>query len=158
MKIDANLIVRTWLLQPVVLVPADDETGTQALNNPLIPLIGNRVWAGALPEGFDPTNQPGIVVSRGGSGMSSGGDSEYEIPITNAHIQIRVWAGINGFVTASGIYSVMHDWIDARFNISFPTVGYVMLCNEVVEPMDVRDDSTGYATVIGFFDLKLRDN
>jgi hypothetical protein len=150
---DANLLVRTWLLTPFLAIDGEGVT------NPVLDLIGpDRVWAGALPEGFDPGAGPGITVVRGGSGMTSGGRPNPEIPdLVSAHVQIRVWAELNEFQVANTIYLAIREWMHARNNIVFEDIGYLMQSVEVVEGMDVRDPETGFATVICFFDLLLHN-
>lgn len=152
--IDANLLLRTWLLSDSVTTKQGE-----VLTNPLTAVIDNtRVWGGSLPEGFDPSEGPGIVIVRGGSGMTSGGKAENEIPLTNPHVQVKVWAEENKFQVASEIYSLIHDWIDGRNDIDFGDKGYLMSCNESVEPQDLRDPETRFSTVFGYFDMQLRDS
>jgi len=151
--IDGNKLLRAWLLTPSM-----DYTpgGTQI--NPLLPLIdAQRVWGGGLPEGFDPAAGAGIVVVRGGSGITSGGIPSDEIPLWNPHMRVTVWCNKNEFQIASDIFGAVSDWIDQRNNVSIPDIGYVIACNEVIEPQDLKDPSTGFATVFGFFDMSIRD-
>jgi hypothetical protein len=167
--VDPNLLLRTWLLlpgprtlpdgtvldNPVLAVLADPA------NAPVVPYPITPVFAGQLPEGYDP-KQTGqgmaIVVTVGGSGPTSGGTAHSEIPIIDPRMMVKVWAGNNEYQRARELDRAIFDWIHAKTPLDLGDVGYVIQCLNQVLGQDINDSKTGLATVVSFWHLTLREN
>lgn len=171
--IDPNKLLRMWLLTPQITL-----IDGAVIDNPVIPALENapaatplpteqRVIAGHLQEGYDarPTgNGPAIVVRVGGSGVTSGGTAHPEIPIIDPRMQVIVWAGINEYEQARIIDGAIFDWLQGgnALDITDPSsgdpVGHILISLNQVLGQDINDPPTGWATVVSFWHLKLREN
>ena len=166
--IDVRLLVKTWLL--IDSLPQPDGSIKQ---NPLPPLLAslfqlggtfpnndpNRVYVAHLPQGFDPTFGPGVVV-RIGSGTTAGtggGSAHPEIPIIMPRMQITVFAGGQQYEIAAQVYRTIYDWIQRRTSIAIPDIGFIFSCLEQVEGQDVEDPHTHQATNISFWKLMVAE-
>jgi len=146
--IDANLLLRTWLLTPTL----------NGNPNPVLAALGSsNIYAGHLPSGVDPKIGPIVVVRTGGgtASITGGGSAHAEIPLTKPRMQVTVWANVNQFQTARNVYGAIFDWIHQQTNVDFGVLGYVMSCLEDTEGQDVTDPHTGFATVVSFWSLIL---
>jgi len=164
--IDPNELLRTWLLLPLrtiggVLVPNPilavlaDPANTPAAPYPVTP-----IFAGHLPEGYDPKqtgNGMAIVLRVGGSGTTAGGTAHSEIPIIDPRMQLTVWAGINEYRRARQVDRAIFDWIHAKTPLDLGVTGYVIQCLNQVLGQDINDPKTGLATVVSFWHLTLRE-
>jgi len=148
--IDANLLLRTWLLSTVV----------NGQPNPVLPVLQtNRIFAGHLPQGLDPKTGPVIVVRTGGGTASAtgGGSAHPEIPgLIKPRMQITVWADVDQWQVARAVYGAIFDWLHQQTNVDFGVLGTVLSCLEDTEGQDVSDPHTGYATVVSFWSLAIR--
>jgi hypothetical protein len=166
--IDPNLFLRTWLLIPQL--PQPDGS---LLDNPVLaallaqlppppdPWPSPPVFAGHLPEHYDPRpsgNGMAIVIRVGGSGMTSGGTANPEIPIIDPRMQVSVWAGINEYQKARTLDRAIFDWIHGKTSINLGDAGFALGSLNQVLGQDINDPSTGLATVVSFWHLTLREN
>jgi hypothetical protein len=165
--IDPNLLLRTWLLTPDLVLDGVDVSNPvlTALSlqdpTPANPPDSTPIYAGHLPEHYDPrpTGQGvAIVIRVGGSGTTSGGTANAEIPIIDPRMQITVWAGINAYQQARTLDRAIFDWIHAKNNVDLGEAGFVLSSLNQVLGQDINDPSTGYATVVSFWHLMLREN
>ncbi len=132
--VDVNALLRAWLL-----TSGNIQGAVQG------------VFAGDLPEGFDPKSGPGIQI------VSRGGKSNPEIPdIAVKNMQVRVWADVEKYQLANQVYGSVSDLIQGQSNITVPGVGYVISCVETISSQDVTDPDTGWATVIAFYQIAAR--
>lgn len=100
-----------------------------------------------------------IVIRVGGSGMTSGGTANTEIPIIDPRMQVSVWAGINEYQKARALDRAIFDWIHAKNSIDLGAdVGFALNSVNQVLGQDINDPSTGLATVVSFWHLTLREN
>jgi hypothetical protein len=133
--VDPNLLVRQYLLQ----------------NSALLAMLGSYQVVGHLPEKFDPANGPIVVVN------TEGGESHPEIPIQTQRVKVRVWAGVNGFAVAREVYGVVHDWLHGQNDLDFGDLGTILASIETVTGQDITDPDTGWATVLAYYDVTVRD-
>jgi len=135
--VDANVILRRWLTDPA---------------GPVWPLLGSvpRIYAGALPEGFNPESGLGILIHV------RGGFSEIEMPVIHPSVQITTYAPQNKFAAARGLYLAIYDWIHGKFKVDFGSDGHVISCLEEVQGQDIVDPDEGWATVVAFYGMTLR--
>jgi hypothetical protein len=148
--IDANLLLRTWLLTPAI----------NGVQNPALAVLTNptNIFAGHLPPGVDTSVEPAIVVRNGGGTASAtgGGTAHPEIPIIRPRMQITAWCGPNQFQLARQLYGAIFDWMQGKTAIDLGAAGFVMSSLEETEGQDVTDPHTGFATVVSFWNLLLR--
>ena len=138
--VDANVLVREWLLAQTSVTSL---IGTGNING--------GVYCGDVPEHFDPTLGPCIQIQR------QGGSSHSEIPaVIDARMHIRVWAGVEQYLSASQLYSAVRDVMHGAEMVQLAD-GFVIRCIETVPGQDVTDPDTGWATVFGFFQLMARN-
>ena len=166
--IDANLLLRTWLLTasltidgnlvtnqvPVLLNALFTSGGAYPNNTP------NRIYAGHLVPGFDPQYGPGIVIRVGGgtSAGTGGGSAHPEIPVISPRMQVTCWAKVNQYDVARQLYRAAYDWMQRRTNINLGDVGYILSSLEQVEGQDYDDPQTGLAAVISFWKIMALEN
>jgi hypothetical protein len=163
--ISPALLVKTWLLTPSV-------AGVDIIN-PLLPLLNNlfvagagfpnndpnRVYVGHLPQGFDATFGPGVVI-RVGTGTTAGtggGAAHPELPLTMPRVQITTFAGRQEYDISDNVYFAIHDWIHRRNNIDLGDAGFVLSSLEHVEGQQVEDPHTFYATNISIWGMTMRE-
>lgn len=147
--IDPTAALRFWLLDP---------TG------PVIALLGTptqSIFVGSLPEKYDP-RQTGagraIVIQGGGSGLSSGGTAETELPLIRPRLRTTSWAGENESEGARAIDCAIHDWIHSKNNIDLGDFGFVLSCEHAILGQDVKDPQTKFATVVSYWHLIMWEN
>lgn len=139
---DTNILLRKWILA--------NASVTVLLGVP--PNAGGGVYVGDLVKGFDPVNiGPGITITN------VGGVTDPEMPIFDDRKQVRIWAGVEQGMLARQVYSAVRSLIHGKTNIAIPNTGYIMRCLEAVAGQDVTDPDTGWATVLGFFQLMARE-
>lgn len=166
--IDTNLLVRTWLLTPELVIEG------QTVENQ-VPIVlashftpgadppndtANRVYGAHLIPGFDPQYGPGLVI-RVGAGTATGttgGSSRPEVPIRSPRIYLTAWAGKNQFDIARELYGAAYDWMQRRNNIDMGDAGFIFSCLEQVEGQDIDDPHTGFATVMGIWQLMIPES
>ena len=164
--IDPNLLLRTWLLLPSLTlldgtVVENPVLAALSATTPAVAWPQTPVFAGHLPEGYDPRqtgNGPAIVVRVGGSGVTSGGTAHPEIPIIDPRMQVIVWAGINEYQLARTIDRAIFDWIHGQTALDIADTGHVLLALNQVLGQDINDPHSGLATVVSFWHLMLREN
>jgi hypothetical protein len=166
--IDANVLVRTWLLTPSLTIEGQLVVNQvplllQSLFTPGAPPPNDdplkRIYAGHLRPGFDPNFGPALVV-RVGSGTTAGtggGAAHSELPIVMPRMQLTAWANVSQYDIARQLYAAAYDWMQRRNGIDLGGAGYILSCLEQVEGQDVDDPHTGFATVFGFWKLMLRE-
>jgi hypothetical protein len=135
--IDPVQIVRQWLLGSSKVTAA----------------CGQNVFGEALPEHYDPTSNPAVVISvKGGAG-------HIEIaPLMEVEIQIKCWAGVNQFVLArSTAYAAVYDSIHSKSMVSV-SGNTVLTSYEFGTAISVVDPDAGWATVVGSFKMLLRQD
>lgn len=141
---DSNSMVRAWLLSE--------------------PTVANQLQpqgvfcGGGFPEGFnpevttDPSTGPGILVSNVGTPAHP-----ELLTIDNSRKQIKVACGVDQALKASQIYSAVHALMHGATNVTVAGKGYVMSSIEASGGQDVTDPDTGWATVLGFFQITARE-
>ena|SRR5437016_745762 len=165
--IDSNVLVRSWLLTPSLTIE-----GTLVINQVPVLLTSLftsgapppndsplRIYAGHLRPGFDPKFGPGLVIRVGGgtTGGAGGGAAHPELPLIMPRMQLTSWADVSQYDIARQLYAAAYDWMQRRNGISLGTAGYVISSLEQVEGQDIDDPHTGFATVVGFWKLMLRE-
>lgn len=133
--VDPNLLVRHYLLQ----------------NSTLLAMLGPYQVTAHLPEKFDPLNGPIVVVG------TEGGSSHPEIPIQTQRVKVRVWAGVDGYAVARQVYGVVHDWLHGQNDLDFGDLGTILASIEVVTGQDITDPDSGWATVLAYYDVTVRE-
>ena len=141
--IDAVQFARQWLLASSAVQAFLIEFGDG----------GYPVFGEVLPEHFDPTSNPAIVVSR------KGGLPHAEIAaLIDSDVQVRVWAGVNQFALAASLYAAVYDTMHSQSMVTF--AGYGTALNSVAsdEGQSIVDEDSGWATMIGHFHILLRQD
>lgn len=137
--VNPNELFRAWLLTLPLGLPQRDDTGS--------------VYTVNLPEYWDPKDGPGLVIGV------RGGNAHAEIlGLIKPSFQVRVWAGPNEQDVAWKVYGKIFDSCHGVCNVNLNADGFILSCLETVTGQDVTDPDSGYATVIGFFDLQMRSN
>lgn len=140
--VDPLYIVRQWLLADSAVT---DLLGTQTGQV----ATSGGIYAGDLPENFDPTLGPGIQIN------ADGGEGDPEIlPLIDARITVRVWARPNDNANAHQVYRSCYDLMHGANMVSFGDSGMIISSLAASLPQDGSDPDTGWATVTGFFSIK----
>jgi hypothetical protein len=170
--IDPNKLLRTWLITPQVTLPVEgtlinpvlsvlaNQTGNTTGPTPAVPWPITPIFAGHLPEKYDPRptgNGLAIVIRGGGSGVTYGGTAHTEIPIIDPRMEIICWGGNNEFEKARSVDRAIFDWIHAKSALDLGDVGFVINSLNLVLGQDVYDTS-GLASIVSFYHLTLREN
>ena len=139
--IDAAVVVREYLLsQPEVT----SLLGTNA--------NGSIYAAYDLPEHFNPTLGPAIQLFR------AGGHSHIEISgLLDARVQIRVWADVEEYTTASTVYGAINDALHGLCGATL-TDGTIVRALEVEGPLEMTDPETGWVAMYAFYQVMGRAN
>lgn len=145
MSVDVNVLIRTYLLT------------SSALNDPLIALIGNRMYQGRLPENV---TLPAIGY------FVRGGGSSVEIPGGIwPSIQFDCWA--EGSITtgpkaAREVYRALYDALNGLGNAPVIVGGstyHIIQAREEVQGQDLVDsDIPGRFRVLTFYQVTIRDS
>jgi hypothetical protein len=144
---DAILATRTILL-------ADVASGG------IVSLVGQNVYGGQLPEHYNP--EVSSVAEPAGDGPAitlivKGGTTHAEIPLQEVDVQLTIWAGVNQNLNARAIYERCFQVLHGLCNQSLGSAGQVARILATVPGQDVVDADTGWATIIGAFNLMLID-
>lgn len=138
--VDVNLLVRKFLLSQ------SSVTALLGTNQ------GDSIYAGSdLREKFDPALGPAIQLFR------SGGSSHEEIlPLINARIQVRTWAGEGegNKKVAARLYGALHDVLHGATAV-FPE-GTILSALEVTGPQEMTDPDTKWVAVNSFYTVMAR--
>jgi hypothetical protein len=135
--IDPVQFVRQWLLN------------TSAVTA----LAGTDVYGDILPENLDPTTNPAVVITV------KGGVGHIEIAkLGEIEVQLRCWAGVNKFVTARHLYGACYDTLQTGQMVTISGIGTAICSYEISAGQSVVDPDTGWATVVGAFHVKLRED
>lgn len=167
--VDPNKLLRYWMLAPSVI--ASNQDGSRGLLvNPILEVFAENpaqnpwpqppIFAGHLPENYSPKmegNGLAIVVRVGGSGVTSGGVANSEMPLIDPRMQVTVWAGNNLFELARKLDGAIFDWVHARAPVDMGQYGFVQNSLNQVLGQDITDPS-GLATVVSWYHLTLREN
>lgn len=116
-------------------------------NGTLTGLVGQNVYGGALPEHFDPTSNPALVLSI------AGGRTHSEMPLQDAVVQVKVWAGVNQFVLARSAYNAVFNALHGQTNVSFGSNGRLVSCLEAMPAQEVYDPDSGWATLVSHYQV-----
>jgi hypothetical protein len=132
--VDVNALIRHLLLSSTAVTSL---LGTNA---------GGSIYAGALPEHFDPALGPGIQL------LAAGGSSHDEVDgLVDRRVQVRVWANVYQYELANQVFGAIHDSLHGQTNLSAGSFGKVVRALEASGPNHMDDPDTGWATVYGFF-------
>lgn len=107
------------------------------------------IFGGALPEYFDPTNNPAIVITV------KGGTSDSELPIQDIAVQVVCWAGINQFVLAREVYEAVFACLHGIANLNLGDDGKIIRCIEQAVGHDIVDPNARWVMVMNSFSLML---
>lgn len=144
--VDTNRLIRTYLLTP------------SAITNPLITLIGARLYCPRLPEN---ATLPAI------SFFTRGGVANAERPEAfSPSIQFDCWAEDSATATgtenAREIYRALYDALHSMGNAGITIGGttyYITKAREEVQGQDLVDtDIPGYFRVMTFYSVTVRDD
>jgi len=135
--IDPLQLVRQWLLA----------------SNAVQAIAGLDVFCEVMPEHYDPTSNPCVVLSiKGGAGHP-------EIaPISSQEIQVRCWAGINQFVLARSLYGACYDTLHSKSMITFVGFGTVLTSYEMSTGSTLVDKDEGWATINAAYAMQFRQD
>ena len=114
---------------------------------PLTALVGANVYGGALPEHYDPTSNPALVVTP------KGGLSHSEMPLLDVDVQVRVWCGINQFVLGRNVYFQVYNALHGVTNVNFGSNGRLVSCLESSTAQELDDEATGWTGLLASYKL-----
>ncbi len=138
--VDTNRLVRTYLLTP------------SALTNPLIALIGTRLYCPRLPEN---ATLPAIGF------FTRGGTAHPERPEAfSPSLQFDCWAADS--ISAREVYRALYDALHSLGNapvVIDGTTYYIIKAVEEVQGQDLVDpDIPDYFRVLTFYQVTIRDD
>jgi hypothetical protein len=138
--VDTGKIVREWMLATSAITSL---LGTDVNSNVCI-YVGDD-----LPEGFNPKNGPGILISR------RGGKPHPEIvSLVDNRVQIKVAADVENYLEAWTVYGVIHDTIHGATMQTFGSDGTVVRSTETTSGQEMTDPDTGWCYVISFYQIQ----
>jgi len=135
--VDSNRLIRTYLLTSCTLT------------DPLIALIGDKIFCPRLPEG---TTLPAI------SFFTRGGSADPDVPkYTLPSVQFDCWA--DNPQEAREVYRALYDALGGL--VSVPVTldlieYYIMKAREEVHGQDLVDEIPGYFRVMSFYSITIR--
>lgn len=139
---DTNTIIRTYLITP------------SAKTNPLIALVGERIYCPRLPENVTLANVAGNSTPTI-SFFTRGGTSTPYIPgMPSPSVQFDCWA--NNLMDAREVYRALYEALQGIQNV---TVGAykIMSAIEEVQGQDLVDvEIPNYFRVLTFFNIMIR--
>lgn len=146
---DTNSIIRTYLIT------------SSTKTDPLIALVGERIYWPRLPEKLQLTNLAIDASTPAISFFTRGGDSTPYIPgIIEPSVQFDCWAAdvppISGPIRAREVYRALYDALQGIQNI---TVGsyQIMSAIEEVQGQDLVDELIpNYFRTLCFFKIMIR--
>lgn len=118
-------------------------------NGDVTGLVSANVFAGILPEHYDPTSNPAVVLTTRGGDMSS------ETPQANPSIQAAVFAGINQFVLAHTVAQAIVSCLHGRNKVNFGADGLIISCVAESVPTESVDPDNGWAMTMTFFKVMI---
>lgn len=141
---DTNAIIRTYL------------TTSSTLVDPLITLVGERIYCPRLPEKIDLADGPAI-----GFFVRGGVSTPYIPGMVIPSVQFDCWAmdvdgSTSGSIKAREVYRALYDALQGIQNV---TVGsyQIMSAIEEVQGQDLVDnDIQGYFRVLTYFSIMVR--
>lgn len=138
--VDTNRLIRTYLLT------------SSATNDPLIALIGSRLYCPRLPEN---------AILPAISFFTRGGRADPEVPnIFSPSIQFDCWA--DKLIDAREVYRALYDALQGLGNAAITidgTIYYITKAREEVQGQDLQDvDIPNYFRVLTFYSITVRDN
>jgi hypothetical protein len=137
--IDATVLLREYLLGQATVTAL---LGTNANNS--------IYCAYDLPEHFDPTLGPAIQIFR------AGGHSHSEITVlVDARVQIRAWADVELYSTASDLYGAIHDVLHGLCGYTVVD-GTIVRAQEASGPFEMTDPETGWVAMYAFYMVMAR--
>jgi hypothetical protein len=143
--LESSAMVRAWLLATPSIAGLLQPQGV--------------FCGGGFPEGFnpetsatDPTIGPGILITNVGTPAHP-----ELLTVDSSRKQIKVAAGVNQALKAAQIYAAVHALMHGATNVPIAGKGFVMSSLEASGGQDVTDPDTGWATVLGFFQITARE-
>ena len=138
--VDVNELIQTHLLTSSVLT------------DPLITLIGDRLYCPRLPEN---ANLPAI------SFFTRGGSADAEVPtVFSPSIQFDCWA--DNIIEARQVYRALYDCLQGLDSAEVTidgTLYYIMKAREEVHGQDLVDvDIPGYFRVLVFYSITIQES
>ena len=100
------------------------------------------VFGEVLPEHYDPTGNPALVVS-----LKSGERHAEVLPLLEAFIQVKSWAGVNQYVLARQLAGAVSDTMHGAYAVTGPYGGTVNGCFETLAPVGEVDPDAHWATM-----------
>jgi len=138
--VDTNIIIRTYLMESSVLT------------DPLIALIGARLYGLRLPEN---ATLPAI------SFFTRGGSADAEVPtVFSPSVQFDCWA--DTLIEARKVYRALYDALQGLDSAEVTiggTLYYIMKAREEVQGQDLVDvDIPNYFRVLVFYSITIQES
>jgi hypothetical protein len=133
--IDSNLAVKTWL------------SSSQAITG----LVGDRIYCGMLPEGYDPEVDGDAITF-----FTRTGTAHPELPLISPSVQIECWSQVHGQQRARAVYRAVFDLCHQKNHIDLGEAGYILSSTEEVQGQDLIDPDTKWAEVLTYYRLTMR--
>lgn len=106
------------------------------------------VYGGILPEHYDPTSNPAIVITV------KGGSAHSEIPLQNPSVQIQCWSGINEFVLAHQVDAAVFNALHGLTG-DYGADGRILVCLQESIGRDMVDPQAGWVQVVSSYKLEI---
>lgn len=142
------------ILAVITILEADTVLGG------IVSLVGNNVYGGQLPEHYNPEASTTAEPSGNGPALTltvKGGVTHPEMPEQEVDVQIMVWAGVNQNFNARAIYNRCFQVLHGLCNVQLGGAGQVIRILATTPAQDMVDADTGWATIIGAFNVMLMD-
>ncbi len=132
--IDTNATFRSWLTTSAAIVA----------------LVGDNINCPDLPAGANPAAGEKWI-----SFFSRGGTADLYVPFLTSALQLKAWA--RTAVEAREIYRAVFDLVHGASAVDLGVDGFIVCAWEQVQGQDLSDPDTGWATVLAFFDVTIRN-
>lgn len=111
-------------------------------------LVGNRIYATRLPEGFNNTHSALVLFTRSGS-------CDLRAPLYSPSFQIKCYGGSPNMQASKTLYRSLHDVLHGAIHQNV-TEGCLMSAHEEVLGQELIDPDTDWPYVLTFYNCNIR--
>jgi hypothetical protein len=145
--IDAPEDIRQFLINPGTdpAMSAKDRAAAAAL----YALVGERIWHGELPDGFDNTETAIVMVIAGGAGTH---------PTAAVHdlaVNFTCYGAADTFEPSRALYRALHDRLH-KATVKPAGDSEIIRSDEVTPGQSITDPDTGWPSVFTSYEIKIQ--